>query len=572
MITPKLARTIYESHNYYWDERRPEMRRLRNAYLMRYWQRSIAYDDSLLIETSRAYELIESYVASLFVRDPSVVVKPDLRGAGDPTITEEVANYWLLNTRREIEDALRMALIYPWAGMKLCANDTVDVLRRVDMTPVAPWDVIIDDAASSWNTQRYIGHRYYLPLQEAQRKYGKKQYAKRSFARYIDRQDEDDTPAYRSDDDGIGQPVGDYVLVVEFYDLVDDKMFVWSPDYKNGEKFLYDGIALDVGIPEEDDGELEPEKFTAIPFRTASGKPVVPIVPIFMSREPDEPLRGYSALRRVYDQIVEINTIRTFQANGIRKAARQWMVAKGLLDPESMAKIAQGQDGEFIEVELSPGQDLRSSIAPVPHTPTPPELEVYEQQVESDFSRGSVMAPFTRGQATKATATEVTALAAYSASEIGRQARERDSAIAQVAQTYVVMLATLMDDDDFVVRLGGRATVVKPDDLRGDFQFFAQDSGSTPMSEAVKKQEFTTLIPMLQQLGVSNETILKTLVRAYDLPEDFLPEEEPAVPPVAAAPAPTQPGPLPPELGAMQAIATPNPANIAPMLPPGGVV
>jgi hypothetical protein len=269
---------------------------------------------------------------------------------------------------------------------------------------------------------------------------------------------------------------------------------------------------------------------------------------------------------------VEINTIRTFQANGIRKAARQWMVAKGLLDPESMAKIAQGQDGEFIEVELSPGQDLRSSIAPVPHTPTPPELEVYEQQVESDFSRGSVMAPFTRGQATKATATEVTALAAYSASEIGRQARERDSAIAQVAQTYVVMLATLMDDDDFVVRLGGKSTVVKPDDLRGDFQFFAQDSGSTPMSEAVKKQEFTTLIPMLQQLGVSNETILKTLVRAYDLPEDFLPEQAPPAPPVAAAPAPTQPGPLPPELGAMQAIATPNPANIAPMLPPGGVV
>jgi hypothetical protein len=137
------------------------------------------------------------------------------------------------------------------------------------------------------------------------------------------------------------------------------------------------------------------------------------------------------------------------------------------------------------------------------------------------------MAPFTRGQATKATATEVTALAAYSASEIGRQARERDSAIAQAAQTYVVMLATLMDDDDFVVRLGGKSTVVKPDDLRGDFSFFAQDSGSTPMSEAVKKQEFTTLIPMLQQLGVSNETILKTLVRAYDLPEDFLPEQAP---------------------------------------------
>lgn len=569
MITPKTARTIYEAHNRYWDERRPEMRRLRNAYLMRYWQRSRSYDDSLLIETSRAYELIESYVASLFVRDPSVVVKPDLRGKGDPELTEEVANNWLLNTRREIEDALRLALIYPFAAMKLCSNDTADVLRRVDMTPVGPWDIIVDDAATSWSTQRFIGHRYYLPIEEAKRKYGNKQYSKRTFARYIDRQDEDDTPAYRRDEDSITEPIADFIMVVEFYDLVKEKMFIWSPDYKNGEKFLYDGVVLDVGVV-EDDEEPEQEKFDGIPFQTASGKPVVPIVPIYMSREPDEPLRGYSALRRVYDQIVEINTIRTFQANGIRKAARQWMVASGLLDPESMAKIAQGQDGEFIQVELSPGQDLRSAIAPVPHSPTPPELQTYEQQVESDFSRGSVMAPFTRGQATKATATEVTALAAYSASEIGRQARERDAAIAQAAQTYVVMLATLMDDGDVVVRLGGKSQVVTPDDLRGDFSFFAQDSGSTPMSDSVKKQELTNLVPLLQSLGVSNDTILKSLVRAYDLPEDFLPEAAPAAPPVAMAGGPSAPGQGPPD--PMMAMAAPNPANIAPLLPPGGVV
>ena len=569
MITPKTARTIYEAHNRYWDERRPEMRRLRNAYLMRYWQRSRSYDDSLLIETSRAYELIESYVASLFVRDPSVVVKPDLRGKGDPELTEEVANNWLLNTRREIEDALRLALIYPFAAMKLCSNDTADVLRRVDMTPVGPWDIIVDDAATSWSTQRFVGHRYYLPIEEAKRKYGNKQYSKRTFARYIDRQDEDDTPAYRRDEDSITEPIADFIMVVEFYDLVKEKMFIWSPDYKNGEKFLYDGVVLDVGVV-EDDEEPEQEKFDGIPFQTASGKPVVPIVPIYMSREPDEPLRGYSALRRVYDQIVEINTIRTFQANGIRKAARQWMVASGLLDPESMAKIAQGQDGEFIQVELSPGQDLRSAIAPVPHSPTPPELQTYEQQVESDFSRGSVMAPFTRGQATKATATEVTALAAYSASEIGRQARERDAAIAQAAQTYVVMLATLMDDGDVVVRLGGKSQVVTPDDLRGDFSFFAQDSGSTPMSDSVKKQELTNLVPLLQSLGVSNDTILKSLVRAYDLPEDFLPEAVPAAPPVAMAGGPSAPGQGPPD--PMMAMASPNPANIAPLLPPGGVV
>ena len=571
MITAKITREIYEQHERYWNDRRPEMRRLRNAYLMRYWQRNMSYDANLLIETSRAYELIESFVASLFVRDPSVVLKPDLRGAGDALLTEEIANNWLLNTRREIEDALRLSLIYPWAAMKLSATDAKDVLRRVEVTPVGPWDIIVDDSASSWATQRYVGHRYYVPLEAAKRKYGNKKYAKRSFTRYIDYQDEDElVSAYHRDDDPINKQLTDFILVVEIYDLIKEKMFVWSPDYAEGKRFLYDGVELEVGV------EGESEKFDGIPFRTESDKPVIPIVPLFMSREPDEPLRGYSALRRVYDQVVEINTVRTFQANGVRRAARQWMVEAGVLDPEAMAKIAQGQDGEFIEIELSPGQDLRAAIAPVPPSPVPPELETYEQQVENDFARGSIMAPFTRGEATKATATEITALAAYSASEIGRMARERDAAIAQMAQSYVIMLATMLGDDDEVVRLGGRVEVVTPDDLRGDFGYFAQDSGSTPMPEAVRKQEMMNLIPVLQALGVPNETLLKNLVRVYNLSEDFLPKEE-ALPAQVAAPAQEAPGNTPgPEQGvAGMGVAPgtlPSPGQGSTVVPPGGGV
>ena len=158
MITPKIAEQLYADHKKYWDERRPSMRRLRNAYLMRYWQRNMTLDNNLLIETSRAYELIESYLASLFIRDPSVVVKADLRGEGDPELTEEMANNWLLHCRREIEDTLRLSLIYPWAAMKLSSTASRDVLRRVEVTPVGPWDILVDDAASSWATQRYVGH------------------------------------------------------------------------------------------------------------------------------------------------------------------------------------------------------------------------------------------------------------------------------------------------------------------------------------------------------------------------------------------------------------------------------
>ena len=36
MITPPIARKLFEQHEEYWNDKRPEMRRLRNAYLMRY--------------------------------------------------------------------------------------------------------------------------------------------------------------------------------------------------------------------------------------------------------------------------------------------------------------------------------------------------------------------------------------------------------------------------------------------------------------------------------------------------------------------------------------------------------
>ena len=573
MITPKVAARCFADHERYWNDRRPEMRRLRNAYLMRYWQRSVAYDESLLIETSRAYELIESYIASLFVRDPSVVVKPDLRGRGEPKLAAATANNWLVETRRETEDALRLALIYPWSAMKLSPCSSRDPLNRVEVTPVGPWDVLVDAAASSWKTQRYIGHRYYLPIEAAKRKYGSKVYAKRAFTRFLDHQEsgDDSAPAWRRDEDREVAPVSDFVMVVEFYDMVKERMLVWSPDYADGKKFLYDGIELDVG----GDDEHATEKFDGIPFRTASDKPVVPIVPVFMSREPDDPLRGFSALRRVYDQVVEINTIRTFQANGIRRAARQWMVEKGVLDSESQAKISQGQDGEFIEVELSPGQDLRNAIVPVPHSPVPHELQTYNKQVEDDFGRGSIMAPFTRGEATKATATEITALAAYSASEIGRMARERDAAIAQVAMTYTIMLATLLGDDDEVVRLGGDAHVLQAADLTGDFGFYAQDSGSTPMSEAVRKQELLSLVPILKELGVPGQALLESIVRTYDLSEEFLQTTDPSTP---AAPDPigAPPQAMPPQAGlpgmGLAPGAGPSASRVGGVLPPGGVV
>lgn len=532
-MTPKLVLAHYQSHKKYWDERRPELRRLRAAYLCRYWNKAHT-PDQILIETSRAYEFIEGYVASLFARSPAVVVKGDIRGNGDPEKVQTLINNYLSGIRQQIEDSTRLGLIYPCSFLKLVPNDHPDPFKRVTVSAVAPWDVIVDTDAHSWGAQKFVAHRYHITLSEARSKYGNKKFEAHPLIRFLDRAAEMRDSGY-NDDSGNSEPEFQYVEIVEFYDIEKDKLVIWSPDYKNGEKFVYDGIVL----PEGNENNIKEKRYNQIPFKDSAGYPIAPIVPLYYSRQPDIPLRGYSSLRRVYDQVQEHNIIRSYQASMVRRSARQWVVESGVFDSESMAKLTQGVDGEFIEVELSPGQDLSGSIIAVPHTPVPSELQQYVLQVQNDFERGSIMAPFTRGESTRATATEITALAAYSSSEVGRLARERDSTVERIAKIFLSMMKIYLKDEGDVIVINGDPTIVKLDDLNGDFTFYAQDSGATPVSEAIKKQEFMAALPMLTSMGVPPDILLKELVRYMDLPHSFLEHLESA-PQSPQPPATTQ--------------------------------
>jgi hypothetical protein len=571
-LTPKQFAVIFDRHESYWDDRRSEMRRLRHAYLMRFWKRTEDYDETLLVETARAYELVESYVASLFVRDPSVVVKPDVHGIGNPEGAEKVANRWLRRSRNAIEDGLRIALIYPFAALKLSVGRAKSPLNRIDIAAVSPWDVVVDDTASSWESQRFCAHRYLIPLEEAKRRYGAKDYDNRVYARYIEQFDQENTGVTVDSPPNSGFDSGSkerFVMVVEVYDLQANKLRVWSPDWKR-DKWLYDGVEVEV---EQETGESAMEKFDDIPFKTASGEVRVPLVPLYLSREPDCPMRGYSSLRRVYDQLREVNNMRTFQAQGVRRAARMLVTERGLLDEEARSKYAQGQDGEVIEIDLSQGQTVGDVLQPLPHTPVPPELERYAQTVDGDFARGSVMAPFTRGQATDATATEIQALAAYTASEVGRMARQRDQAITDAAAAYLAMLGVVLGDEGDVVTIAGELTALQAEDVLGDFEMWAEDSGNTPMSEAVRKQELERLTPMLQALGVPNDVLLDLLTRAFELPANIpgaaaeaMQQQQAAMQQQAGPPAGEE---VPPE-ALSQARGGPSRVELA--LPEGGVV
>jgi hypothetical protein len=387
------------------------------------------------------------------------------------------------------------------AFIKLIPVDNPDIYKRVDMMALSPWDVILDRDVSRIQDMRFIGHRYYLPQNEVIAKYGNKQYSftekKSYFDSYMGGISEDETY-------GGTESMFAFLEIVEFYDLVADRLYVYSPGYARGERFLLD---------EE------------IPFRDNDGKPVYPIIPFYFNRKPDVPLEGYSAMKRVYDQLFEINTIRTFQANAVRKASRQYIVKRGMLDEESMAQVTSGIDGLFVEVDAD---DINNVIRNVPQIQTPPEIQFYYDQVQKDKDKGSILAPFTRGESTRSSATEIAALAAYTSSEVGRLARERDATIEQIAKVYIdIMCMYLMEDDvrDVIV-INNRDEVVKAGDLKGNWVIFAQDQASTPISESVRKREFLQSIPLLQSLGVPANTLLSEVVRSLGLPESFIEEAQ----------------------------------------------
>lgn len=500
-LTVSAVRKIVEQHDKYWSEPqlREELRRLSSAYATRFWQDSMTLDvDDLQVQTSDGYAFVESYVASLFARNPSIIMKAGLRSKGQANKSQAAANWWLREYARPVlEKTTRRALVYPFSAVKLYPTEATDPYRRVSMRVLNPWEVITDEESDSWDQQRWVGHSYWLPIGKAYEYFGAKQF---DVAQRIGYFDEEAVGPEAKADDRLDKMLWGYIRCVELY--CDGKRYYWSPQHANGEKFIL----------------VEPN-----PFLDYNGATVIPLVALYYSYDLDFPLRGYSALRRIYDQIREKNILRTYKARGIRKVARTYVAKKGLLDDEQKAQLAAGHDGLFLEVDED---DPSKVIVPLQHQSMPPEVDTYASQVQADMDKGSVMAPFTRGEATKATATEITALEVYSSSEIGRMARERDAFVERLTAVYLPMLSLYLKDstegDADIVHIDGELVALRPDDLLGDFQMYAQDSARTPLSDAARKQELMTLLGVLGQLGVPPEALLKEIARRFDLPENFV--------------------------------------------------
>ena len=542
-MKPTDLKYILDEHDEFWEGQRQELIRFKAVYEMDFWEEESADKTQIRIQTNDGYGYIEGYQASLFARNPAVVVKAGVSGKGDPEKAKGVANYFLGKSRSVIEGASRMALIYPNSFIKYVPRESDNVYDKVIPVAVPPWEIMVDRDAVRWDLQRYVAHIYWLSVPKANERF-KRRKSFADMATDMESYFDEDKEAKENYDRDRAAPKSDmfrHIKIVEMYDLLEDKLYWWSPA--------------------EPTKWLDKEDF--IPFRDIADNPVVPIIPFYYNNIPDRPLEGYSSMKRIYDQLYEMNIIRSFQANAVRKASRQWLVKKGELSSEEMAKVTSGVDGLFIEVESE--ESLDSIIRPVPHESTPVEVARYYQDVQNDKDKGSVVAPFTRGEVTKATATEIAALAAYTSSEIGRMARERDATIEHMASVYLCVLSVFLEEEKTAALMifEGKSEAISAKDIMGDFRVYAADQAATPMSESVHKQQLLANVPVLVQLGVPPASILKELVRIMDLPESFIVEQQPEQQPSTPGQAPQTK--LPPDTNEM--VRNPSVANISHVLP-----
>ena len=507
---------VYQEHKTYWREKAGELKRYKDAYETSFWKDQALDNTMIRIETSDAFSYIEGFIASLFTKTPSVIVGDDIAATGgDAKLAQAASNRFLYTQREQLEIASRLALIYEYSALKLCPQDSNEMLDKVSIEAIPCWEVIVDRDASDEKTSRFIGHNYFITLPEARKKFGNKKFTP------VPKQDYFDSYNDRSNlyDDSLANLPDDYLYVeiVELYDLLYDEVYYWSPNYSGGDKVL----------------DRSP-----IPIRTYNDNPLPNITTLYYSRCPSKPMDGLSALARIYDQIYEKNILRTYWANAVRRDSRQYLYKEGSFDEEQLAKITAGIDGAMIGVDED---SLSGLIQQVGVEPISSNFDRYLAYIEQDINRGSILAPFSRGEATKATATEITALAQYSASEIGKMAREKDQALEHITEIYIRLLDLLADEGETaVLDVEGEARVITPTDLDGKFRINALDQGSTPLSDAMRKQNFLALLPTLQGLGVPPEKIKEELIRMYELPKDFLEVIEQPPAPVASPSAADQ--------------------------------
>jgi hypothetical protein len=453
VITHKIVQQQIDAHDRRMVDERREWQTYKAAYSTKFWKAHQTYNSKsatdvptqLQVEVNRLYGIIESYVSALYPKASRVVVAPGPTLGGDSRLAQLAANKWLNQNRTHLRvlKAIRQALIYPGAGVKLGVDDGVeDPIDRVWFRVIPWWELLLDADVYDEEDARFIGHLYYRPVEEVEEQYGVKGLKGTHREDFLDLDSNLGTPRTskkgRSRQDIGNTDESAFVRVLELCNFIDS--------YQGEDGVVMRGRMETYILGQGKDSD-EPIWTGPMPFASRAGDPLPHIAPLIFNEEPEYPLRGISQASRVYPQISEINIFRSFRANAARRDSRQYLALDGVLTADQMSQLTAGVDGLVIPVEDTrlQGRALDSVIVPIRNAAISPNIDQYEAQANMDLERASGTSPNAYGTVTNATATEVMNLRDYTESEFGRHAMIKDGWISTMVRMFLRALIAAME-------------------------------------------------------------------------------------------------------------------------------
>lgn len=508
-------------------------------------------DNAIRVEVNRIRGFVNSYLGSLFPQRLKAKVEESGDGRGDAEKAGTLVNKWLRAREVEAEaiDGMRGALMYGLAGLKVRVDKRRKLPKdRVRLSVIPCWEMIVDRDAHSRDGVQYMGHVYQIPLAEAHRTFGDRSI--KGGARMDAMDAASRTSATKGNDAHLR-----YVTVLEWYNFVDDYVLGEAdpdtgrplpPGWEPVRQPLSDGTPgaivqqrgrMEIYLPDEEDGLSCPREVWPLPDTDpASGERLDPVHAMIFVHETHFPMRGLSTVEAVYDQFKELILLRCIQINAARRDARQILLPEGWkLTGESTALFQRGVDGAVLYYQ--PPMDMAAIniaqvMAKMDFGAVSPNVGNALAAVEMDLSMGTNQAPFTRGSATGASATEVNRLEAYSASEIGMMAMQRDMCLEGVVRHAIRGFVTALSVDgpqaQMTVQLKGDRVPVTVSDLDADFEVTIESGPLSRSEDDAQAQRFLAVLPALTEIlkGVQAGNpaaivVLDEFVERFKLPDEL---------------------------------------------------
>ena len=507
-ITPDQVAAIWKEHERWCEEMRPEWQLTRACLRTKMWEEGRPYGWSyeqvrkklpVPVEVNRVQPYIEAMVSSMFMRRPRSKVglpgvfpvrpgrKPKARETGDQV--QAMLDAWLVRaTVQQTEmDAYTMAIAYGDAGFRLgCDTDDKarerrpDVLDRVWVEPIPPWELVMDRKAKR-GQERYRGHVSLRLLSQVRRELGASMDDVRGepLRDFV-------AGGWRGAEDATQRGLDAYVRLLEFYDLGDDQD-------AGSQSFWLVGSG----------GTIRPVgDRMPMPWVYPDGCPAVPIVPVVLTHDPESPMSGIPAVRRIVKLNVEQNLVMsTVLGMARRDAARKVGTARGQLDDDAMHALESDDDFAIVTIGQE-GADgparVAEAMVPLATPPIPASLPASLGILERGWQQASGLSDNAMGRnlRTNTSASEARFLAMSDARSASQAQTQMGHAVAALGRLFLtVVREDTLDTKSKALQFVHRGATVRleAESLALPWEVEIADAGATPVGEEARREEFASI-------------------------------------------------------------------------------